>query len=286
MAISSLILIRNEYGTPKENDRSANREDLINKIELIDGELDGFYLKLSKITERDESIYRIILEADPLTRDIRDAGTGGSEKFPEIVESYLENKEKLLKDYQRLDKLKRQLFIQSLSFDELVSLAIERNKMYQSIPSIQPVDNRELRRLSTVYGPRFHPILKIVRPHRGLDFMAETGTPIYATGNGKVRSVYYSKSFGRTIEIDHGYGYITRYAHLSEFKVEKGEEVLRGQEIGLMGNTGLSVSSHLHYEILKDYRNVNPIGFFQHELDEESYARLLEIAGQKTIPLD
>jgi murein DD-endopeptidase MepM/ murein hydrolase activator NlpD len=286
LATSSLWYLSDEFGTPKENSRTATRQDLINKIEMLDQDLDGFYNKLDQITERDESIYRIILEAEPLSSGVRNAGSGGSEKFPEIVQTYLANKEKILIDYLKLDKLKRQLFIQSLSFDELVELAFERNRMWQSIPSIQPVDNKELRRLSTIYGMRFHPILKIVRPHYGLDFMAEIGTQIYATGNGVVKAVYYSDSFGRTVEIDHGYGYITRYAHMSEFLVKKGEQVKRGQAIGLVGNTGLSVSAHLHYEVLKDYQNVNPIGFFQHELDEESYALLLEIAKRETVPLD
>ncbi len=275
-----------EYGTPKENKYQGMKEQLVSQIALMDYELDLLYTNLADISDRDDNIYRMILEAEPLTPVVRGAGAGGVDRYADVNASSLENKEDILKKYMRLDRVKRQMYVQTLSFDELLDLAVERNKLWSSIPSIQPVYNKELRRLSTVYGMRFHPILKIWRPHRGLDFMAPKNTPVYSTGNGKVKRVWHSKTFGKVIDIDHGYGYVTRYAHLNEFKVKRGDIVKRGQIVGLVGNTGLSVSDHLHYEVFKDGVNVNPIGFFQRELDDEAYAKLLELAKRETKPLD
>ncbi|UII26039.1 M23 family metallopeptidase [Fulvivirga maritima] len=158
--------------------------------------------------------------------------------------------------------------------------------MWASRPAIQPINNKELTRLHTSFGKRFHPILKRWKNHDGLDFTAPVGTPIYATGDGIVTSAYLSSSYGNVIFINHGYGYQTRYAHMTKYIVNQGEHVKRGQVIGYVGNTGRSSGAHLHYEVLYNFKPINPINFFQRDLGNEEYEKLIEISKQETIPLD
>ena len=286
LAASGLYYLNLKFDTPKESKFKAEKEILIVQLELLEHELIAFENRISEMSSRDDGLYRILLEGQYIPPSMRDAGAGGSNNFENIERSNLVNKHKILHTYLKLDKIKRQMYIQTLSFDELQALANERNRMYASIPSIQPIDNKELRRLSTIYGSRLHPILNIVRPHVGLDFMAPKNTTVYATGDGKVIATRFSKTFGNVIEIDHGFGYLSRYAHLNRFNVKKGQNVKRGMTIGFIGNTGLSAADHLHYEIEKNKANVNPIGYFQRELSDEEYAKLIDLSKLPTVPLD
>ena len=286
LAVSGLYYLSLKFDTIKESKYKAEKEKLVTQLELIEHELHAFDARISDMAKRDDELYRILLEGQYIPPSMRDAGVGGSNKFENIQGSKLVNKKEILETYLKLDKLKRQMYIQTLSFDELQALANERNRMYASIPSIQPIYNKELRRLSTIYGIRFHPILKKYRPHRGLDFMAPKNTSVYATGDGIVIATRYSKTLGNVVEIDHGFGYLSRYAHLSGFNVKKGQNVKRGMTIGFIGNTGLSVSNHLHYEIEKDKAHVNPIGYFQRELSDEEYSKLIDLSKMPTVPLD
>mgnify|MGYP000577884573 CR=1 FL=1 len=156
---------------------------------------------------------------------------------------------------------KKQMYIQTKSYDELLNLASNKDKLFAAMPAIQPVSNKELKRLSSGYGVRIHPILKTRKMHHGIDFSAPTGTPIYATGDGVVKRVHSSPGgYGKQIELDHGYGYTTKYAHMSMFNVKKGQKVKRGECIGYVGNSGRSTAPHLHYEVLFNGRQVNPLG--------------------------
>jgi len=286
LAASGLHYLSLKFDTPKESKFKAEKEILITQLELLEHELIAFDVRISEMAKRDDELYRVLLEGQYIPPSMRDAGVGGSNNFVNIEGSNLVNKHKIHETYLKLDKIKRQMYIQTLSFDELQALANERNRMYASIPSIQPIYNKELRRLSTIYGIRFHPILKKYRPHRGLDFMAPKNTSVYATGDGIVIATRYSKTLGNVVEIDHGFGYLSRYAHLDGFNVEKGQNVKRGMTIGFIGNTGLSLSNHLHYEIEKDNAHVNPIGYFQRELSDKEYEKLIDLSKVPTVPLD
>ena len=286
LAASGLYYLNLKFDTPKESKFKAEKEILIAQLELLEHELIAFDTRISEMAKRDDELYRVLLEGQYIPPSMRDAGVGGSNNFKNIESSKLVNKHKILETYIKLDKIKRQMYIQTLSFDELQALANERNRMYASIPSIQPIYNKELRRLSTIYGIRLHPILNIYRPHRGLDFMAPKNTMVYATGDGKVIATRYSKTLGNVVEIDHGFGYLSRYAHLDKFNVKVGQNVKRGMTIGFMGTTGLSLSDHLHYEIEKDRAHVNPIGYFQRELSDKEYAKLIDLSKMPTVPLD
>jgi murein DD-endopeptidase MepM/ murein hydrolase activator NlpD len=239
--------------------------------------------QLAGLIQKDDHNYRIILDSSPLALSIREAGTGGSEKMNvKPISSYTY----MVQDYLALQKVDHKLDIEIQSFNELEKILNAKMIAWSARPAIQPINNKELERLHLTFGARLHPIFKVWKDHKGLDFTAPTGTPVYATGDGEVATTYYSESYGKVIYIDHGYDFQTRYAHLSGFAVIPGEPVKRGQLIGYVGNTGHSVSSHLHYEILINGDQVNPINFFQRDLSNEEYERLIDIGSQNSTPLD
>ncbi|MGC1243167.1 MAG: M23 family metallopeptidase, partial [Chryseosolibacter sp.] len=202
---------------------------------------------LLTLIEKGDHNYRVILDSAPLDASIREAGIGGSEK---INTARLQEFPLVLREYRTLEKLKHQLDVEMQSYDEIAKLFEEKSSMWASRPAIQPVSNKTLTHLHATFGERFHPLLGYVRDHKGLDFTADIGTPVYATGDGIVKSAYFSGSFGNVIFLDHGYGYETRYAHLSDFNASRGQHIKRGDIVGFVGNTGLSRGPHLHYEVL------------------------------------
>jgi murein DD-endopeptidase MepM/ murein hydrolase activator NlpD len=277
------------YPTPKEELLISNREKLDIQWDILQHEI-GFINEAIVDLRMDENELREILELKDLPDEIRDAGIGGDNQIASLQNQNLKFEAQIIDAYQKISKLKAQLTIQGLSLDTIAKYANARDLYWAHIPAIQPVDHKDLRRFSPVYGMRLNPVLGKWMPHKGLDFMGERGIPIYATGDGKVILAQMTYGgFGNLVVIDHGYGYKTRYAHLNRiqpFNVKKGDKVKRGQVIGYMGSTGRSAGLHLHYEVLKDNVQVNPIGFFQLELDHESYKKLLLLAKENVAPLD
>jgi len=196
------------------------------------------------------------------------------------LEQGLEQEKLILSTLKKIESLKKQMYIQTKSYDEIVLLAKNKDQMYASIPAIQPVTNKELTRLASGFGRRIDPIYKVRRMHYGVDFSAPRGTPVYTTGDGVVKKVKTNYGgYGKEILIDHGYGYVTRYAHLSEFNIKKGQKVKRGECIGYIGSTGKSTAPHLHYEVIKDKRKVNPVHYFYNDLNEKEYQKILELSS-------
>jgi hypothetical protein len=239
--------------------------------------------QLDQLIKNDDDNYRVILDSSPLPKTVRDAGIGGSEKLS-LPQG--ENFPIILTNYQRLDKLKRQVEIEEQTMAEINMLLNEKVQMWASRPAIQPIDNRQLDQLYLTYGLRLHPIFKTLKDHKGLDFDAPRGTPVYATGDGKIEKAHFSGTYGNVVYINHDHGFETRYAHLSKFKVKVGDYVKRGQVIGLVGNTGNSVSAHLHYEVLIKGKHVNPINFFQRDLSNEEYEKLVRLGSENAQALD
>ncbi|HRG79530.1 MAG TPA: M23 family metallopeptidase, partial [Cyclobacteriaceae bacterium] len=178
------------------------------------------------------------------------------------------------------------LDIEEQSLQQLMNELTRKEKMWASRPAIQPVSNKDLTHLHTIFGLRMHPLLGYSRPHNGLDFTAPVGSPIYATGDGRVSAAQHSVSYGNVVYIDHGYQFETRYAHMTQYIVRQGEHVKRGQVIGYVGNTGLSVAAHLHYEVLYKNNPINPINFFQRDLNNKEYEKLIEVGSKATTSLD
>lgn len=271
--------------SPKEKILKRENQLLVEQYKDFQQKLEKVEIVLTDMADRDDNIYRVIFEADPIPKSVRKAGYGGIDRYAEL-EGY-DNSDLLTTTAKKLDQIASQIYVQSKSFDEVYEMAINKEKMLASIPAIQPVYNLDLKRLSSFYGYRIDPIYKVNKFHRGVDFSAPQGTSVYAPGEGKVISVKKSKrGYGNQIQIDHGFGYITFYAHLKDFKVKKGEVVKRGQEIASIGNTGKSTAPHLHYEVRKDGRAINPIYFFFNDLTPEEYEKLLDLSKLPNQSLD
>lgn len=280
LAIGMMFLYTSYFPHPKlitlEN-RITEQKFYINKLDREVNELNEI---LGSIEKRDDNIYRVVLGAEPIDKAIRNAGVGGTERYADIREKDILDKELVIDLYEKVDKLRRKIYIESKSQDELVKLAENKEKLYASIPAIQPISNKQLVALASGFGFRTHPIYKVRKLHTGIDFAAPIGTPIYATADGKVATVSVKFSgYGKLIEIDHGFGYKTRYAHMHEFAVRKGQNVKRGDLIGYVGNTGLSTAPHLHYEVMINGSRVDPVHYFYNDLSAAEYEKILELAS-------
>ena len=252
---------------------------------IIDKNIKQVEIVLDEIQDRDDNIYRVIFEADPIPTSIRKQGFGGVNRYEKLLG--LSNSELMINTSKKIDQLTKQLYLQSKSFDEVIDLAKNKSNMLASIPAIQPVANKDLKRMASGYGYRIHPIYKTRKMHYGMDFSAKTGTEIYSTGDGVVSKVKRSKrGYGNYVKINHGFGYETLYAHMSKYIVKKGQKVKRGEVIGFVGNSGISTAPHLHYEVRKDNKKINPVNFYYNDLSPEEYEKMLEISLQSNQSLD
>lgn len=237
---------------------------------------------MADLQERDDNLYRVIFESEPIPTSVRKAGFGGSDRFREIKEKGLNQEKMIVSVSNKVETLKRQLFVQWESYDELSETAMNKEEYWASIPAIQPIHNEELNRLASGYGVRLHPILKVRKMHTGVDFSAPKGTPIYSTGDGVIERVRTEfGGYGKSIIIDHGFGFKTRYAHMNDFEVRVGDKVKRGDKIGTVGNTGSSTAPHVHYEVIKDDKYVNPVNYFFKDLEPSEFDKILELASRE-----
>jgi len=260
----------------KENDELKLYYDIIEK------DMEEVSQMLTVLEERDDDIYRVIYGVEPIPEEIRGAGIGGSNRYREHLEKGLKREELILTNLQKIDKLKKKMYIQTKSYDDIMSMALDNEEKLASIPAIQPVSNEDLKRLASGFGMRMHPIYKVRKMHTGTDFSLPTGTPVYATGDGQVVSTTTKFSgYGKYIKIKHGFGYQTLYAHLSEFNVKPGQKVKRGQIIGYSGNTGGSTAPHLHYEVINNGKKVDPAYYFYQDVTPEEYDEILRISSQE-----
>ena len=269
------------------NERSQKREldNLKLHFEIIEKRLAESSNVLAQLQERDNTIYRVYFEANPIPDEQRKAGFGGVNRYKYI--DGFDNSAMIEKVTRELDILSKQMVVQSKSLDEIVVLAKNKKEMLASIPAIKPVANKELKRMASGYGYRIHPIYKTRKFHWGMDFSAPRGTPVYATGNGKIEKVKRSRrGYGNQVKIDHGFGYKTFYAHLEKYTVRKNQKVKRGDLIGYVGTSGTSTAPHLHYEVIKGNRKLNPVYFYFSDLTPEEYDRMLELASQENQSLD
>ena len=236
--------------------------------------------RLEAICEHDDHLYRPVYEAAPISSQIRQAGIGGTERYREILESRAPSKHTIYRMKESCDQMRRQLYVQSKSFDELFQLAKNKNKMLNSIPAIQPIPKGKFRNISSGFGYRRDPILGIPRFHAGMDFAARRGTEIVSTGDGVVEFSGYRSGYGYTVIIDHGFGYKTLYGHCSKLLVKTGESVKRGTSIARVGSTGKSTGMHLHYEVIRNGRKVNPINYYFNDLNEDEYELMVHMSSE------
>ncbi|MCC6371321.1 MAG: M23 family metallopeptidase [Bacteroidia bacterium] len=275
-ATITIFLSRQFLPSPSEKKRDREIEALKLQYELLDKKFNQAENVLSDLEDRDDNIYRAIFESEPLPKTIRYGGSGGSDKYSEF-DSY-DNAELLKASSERMDRLMKQIYVQSKSFDEVVNLAKNKEKLIASIPAIIPINQKDLSHAGTSgFGWRTHPIYKTQEFHPGMDFSAEQGTPIYATGDGVVEVAdNLAQGYGNHVVINHGFGYQTLYGHMSRIAAKAGQKVSRGQLIGYVGSTGLSTAPHIHYEVIKNGQKVNPINFYYNDLSADQYQLLVE----------
>ena len=262
-----------------QKEAAKENQSLRQEISSFNKDLNLILEVLGDIQLRDDNIYRAIFETDPYPDYKRQLGTGGNSMKYKKYEN-MEYGDLVIEISKKIELIEKKLASQSKSFDEVFDLTKEKQKMIKSIPSIQPVSNRDLTRIASGFGLRMHPIYKIIKMHKGMDFTAPIGTEIYATGDGVVEKVGWVGGYGKTIMINHGFGYKTRYAHCSKYNCRKGQKVKRGDLIGFVGNTGQSSGPHLHYEVFKNNRQINPVNFFFNDLSPEEYDKVIEISSR------
>lgn len=279
------FLFETSVETPKEKALKSEINFDKREITRLQGEVHVINKVLEDIKKRDEELYRIALYAESFPEELRQMGIDGSDKYKDL--SGKKNSEIVQTTSKLIDEVRAKLYAQSTSFKELLTVAKERETRLASIPAIQPVNNKDLTRMASGYGWRVDPVYKTRKMHWGMDFTADIGTDVYATGDGKVlECVVNAWGYGKEIVIDHGFGYKTRYAHLSKFKVKVGDVVKRGDLIGLVGSTGKSTGPHLHYEVEKNNQKVNPINFYHSDLSPEQYEKLLEMSKNSNKSFD
>ncbi|WP_167605038.1 M23 family metallopeptidase [Maribellus sediminis] len=288
LALVFVVVFLNFYETPKTKALKRENKQLLSQYELMSKDLDKVEQVLSDLQQRDDNIYRVIFEAEPIPSSVREAGFGGVNKYSHL--EGMDNSELIIATAHKLDVISKQAYIQSKSYDEVLNLALNKEKMLACLPAIQPVTNKDLKRTSSGFGYRIHPIYKVRKMHWGLDFTAPIGTPIYATGDGTVTEVQGSKrsriGLGLSVKIDHGYGYETVYGHMNEFNVKRGQKVKRGDIIGYVGNSGGSTAPHVHYEVHKDGKRVNPAYYVFQDLTPQEYDKMIAISSNIGQTLD
>ena len=285
--ITSLLILLNSdiINTPSEVAQKRSLENFNLQFDILNKKLGQLEKVIANIENRDNNLYRVYFEASPIPEEQRRAGFGGINRYKDL-EGY-NNSDLIINTTKRLDILTKQTVVQSRSLEEIESLAKNKASLIEAIPTIQPIKNKDLTRVASGYGYRIDPFTKIRRFHYGMDFTAKRGTPIYATGNGIVkRADNRSSGYGKHIRIDHGFGYVSLYAHLSKYKVRRGQKVKRGDIIGYVGNSGRSVGPHLHYEILKDNKKINPLNFYYGNLSAQEYEALLTQSNQENQSMD
>lgn len=267
------------FDSPKEKALKREIDQLTIQYNLMNKGMDEVEKVLGSLEQKDENLYRTIFEAEPIPSSYRESGIGGVNRYKEL-EGY-NNSKLVVETARRLDKIKKKLVIQSKSFDELSSLASDKKEMLSSIPAILPISNKDLTRTASGWGLRVHPYYKIVKFHSGMDFTAPMGTDVYVTGDGVVENVIYSKrGYGNHIIINHGFGYKTIYAHLDRPNVRIGQKVNRGDVIGFVGNTGMSLAPHLHYEVELNGEKVDPSNYYFNDLTAAEYEKMIEMASR------
>lgn len=273
------------FETPKDRLLTREIETMKLKYSILNKKMDQIDEVLVNIEDRDNNIYRAYFNTSPIPTEQRKAGFGGINRYKDLAK--LNNADLVINTSKRVDVISKELAIQSKSLDEILKLAKDKNKLLAAIPAIQPVKNEQMKRIASGFGYRSDPFTKARKMHEGMDFTAKSGTPIYATGDGVIKNADNSKSgYGNHIEINHGYGYLTLYAHLSKYNCKPGQYVKRGDVIGYVGSTGRSEAPHLHYEVHKDGKVVNPINFYYGNISAEEYTVISRLANQENQSLD
>lgn len=270
--VSSLFV--SNFDTPGMRSLREENNKLLSQYNFLNSKLNQIESVLDEIQVRDDNIYRVIFDKNPIPESVRKAGFGGTDKYSDLKS--IDESELVLNTSKRVDIVAKQAYIQAKSYEEVLKLAINKEEELSSTPAIMPVSNNDLSFMSSGWGVRLHPVYKVRMFHWGIDFVAPRGTNIYSTGDGIIESVInQGNGHGKHVIINHGFGYKTLYAHLSKFNVTEGQKIKRGQVIGFVGSSGTSTAPHLHYEVFKNGSNVDPKYYFFKDLNAEEFDQLV-----------
>ncbi len=271
--------------SPREKRLERENARLVSQYEIMDKKLGQVQIVLDDLQQRDENIYRVIYQADSIPNSIRRAGFGGVNRYSHLEN--MDNAKLVINTGKKLDIIMKQLYVQSKSFDEIIKLTLRKEEMLRCTPAIQPISNKDLKRTASGWGWRIDPIYKVKKFHEGMDFSAPEGTEIYSTGDGVIKRIIMSHGgYGNHLEVDHGFGYSTLYAHMEKFNVKVGQKVKRGDVIGFVGNTGKSTAPHLHYEVRIKNRPVNPSHYYFQDLNADQYEEMIQISANSNQTFD
>lgn len=272
------------FDTPLTKKLREENDQLKNQYKILKKQSEDIKDVLFDLRQRDNSLYRAILQAEPLPDSIYEASLSNVGRYAELTG--MKDAELMIYTSQQVDKLSKMTYIQSKSYDELLELVKNKEVKLLSIPAIQPILNKDLRSTASGYGPRIDPVYRVPTFHSGMDFTARIGTDIYATGEGRISFAGWKRGYGNLIEIDHGYQYKTWYAHLNEIKIRSGQKVVRGDIIGSVGTSGKSTGPHLHYEVHYKGESVNPTNYYFLDLSPEEYDKMIQISSNFGQTLD
>jgi len=284
--LSFIVLLNTPYfETPKNRKQAREIENLKLRYAILNKKMEEVEDVIKFIEDRDNNLYRVYFNTSPIPEEERKAGFKEVDRYKDL-EGY-DNSQLVTNTTKRIDVLRKELAIQSKSLDDILKLAKAKDKLLAAIPAIQPVRNENLKRMVSGFGYRTDPFTKARKMHEGMDFTAKTGTPIYATGDGVVAKADNTASgFGNHIVIRHGFGYETLYAHLSRYKCKAGQRIKRGDIIGYVGSTGRSEGPHLHYEVHKNGKVVNPLNFYYGNISAVEYVAIAQLANQENQSFD
>lgn len=277
LGIIFLYLFLTFFPSPREKQLQREKEAMASQLEVLNRQVDQMQIVMTDLQQRDDNLYRVLFAAEPIPLSIRQGTQRKISYYEQIAQ--MTNHQLSADLALKVDVLEKEIYTQAKSYDEVLEMAKTQEIRMENIPAIQPVLNKDLKRVASGYGMRIDPVYHIRKFHQGMDFTAPTGTEVYATGNAKVSFVGWKQGYGNTVILDHGFGYQTLYAHLFKPLVRKGQKVRRSDIIALVGNTGKSTGPHLHYEVRLNGKPVDPRNYYFYDLSPEEYDQMIQLSN-------
>lgn len=277
IGILFLYLFLTFFPSPREKQLLREKTSLESQLEVLNNQVDQMQVVMTDLQQRDDHLYRVLFGAEPIPLSVRQGAQRKIDYYEQIAQ--MTNSELAADLALKVDLLEKEIYVQAKSYDEVAQMAKEQEIRMENIPAIQPVMNKDLKRVASGYGMRIDPVYHVRKFHQGMDFTAPTGTEVFATGNAKVDFAGWKQGYGNTVILDHGYGYKTLYAHLYKILVRKGQKVRRSDIIALVGNTGKSTGPHLHYEVRLNNKPVDPRNYYFYDLSPEEYDQMIQLSN-------
>ena len=277
LGIGFLYLFLIFFPSPREKQLLREKATMESQLEVLNSQVDQMQVVMTDLQQRDDNLYRVLFGAEPIPMSVRQGAQRKIDYYEQLAK--MTNSELAADLTLKVDLLEKEIYVQAKSYDEVAQMAKEQEIRMENIPAIQPVMNKDLKRVASGYGMRIDPVYHVRKFHQGMDFTAPTGTEIFATGNARVEFTGWKQGYGNTVILDHGYGYKTLYAHLYKSLVRKGQKVRRSDIIALVGNTGKSTGPHLHYEVRLNGKPVDPRNYYFYDLSPEEYDQMIQLSN-------